>query len=83
MNDKDLTLTARAIARRLSYNEDKAQADAKAMLLELAHRLDVRNISVHKYGDCMIVRNGIGRVRDMTFAERLRWSLFNVLPEKV
>lgn len=36
----ELTMKARGVARCLTYNDDTPQAEAKHMLLEMAHRLD-------------------------------------------
>ena len=81
--DSELTIQARAIARRLSYNEDQAQAEAKHILLELAHRLDTRCVRVSKspIGDMLV--NGTGKSRFMTLLERFMYRMFGVVPMKV
>lgn len=79
MNDSQLTTKARGIARRLTYNADTPQAEAKHMLLELAHRLDALN--VHVNGGFVV--NAAGKYRRMTLSEHLKWLLFGVLPRKV
>lgn len=83
MNDNELTLKARAIARTLSYNEDEPQAAAKHMLLELAHRLDARTIRVHKKQDGLLLINGAGLSRFATFTESLLYRLFGVVPARI
>lgn len=78
MNDSELTDKARGVARRLTYNDDTPQAAAKHVLLELAHRLDTRNVRVSKSGRYVI--NAIGSQRPMTLRERLLYRLFGVVP---
>lgn len=84
MNDSELTMKARAIARCLSYNDDENQAAAKHILRELAHRLDVRDVRVHKSrrGGFVLI-NGIGATRRATFKERALYRLFGVIPRRV
>lgn len=79
MDDSQLTTKARGIARCLTYNDDTPQAEAKHMLLELAHRLDA--LDVRAKGGLLV--NAAGKCRRMTFAERLKWLLFGVLPRGV
>ena len=81
--DSELTIKAREVAKHLTYNEDKPQAEAKQLLLEMAHRIDTKSIRAWKNRDGVIVRNGVGKERYMTLMERLRWSLFGILPERV
>lgn len=81
--DSELTIKAREVARCLTYNADDPQAAAKHLLLEMAHRIDARDIRVHKKMDGMLLVNGIGKTRFMTFIERIRWIFFGVLPEQV
>ena len=81
--DSELTIKAREVARRLTYNDDSAQAEAKHLLLEMAHRIDTKCIRAWKNRDGVIVRNGVGKERYMRFTEILRWRLFGILPERV
>jgi hypothetical protein len=82
MSDQ-ITIKAREVARNLTYNDDKPQAAAKHMLLELAHRLDARDIRVHRKRDGYLLINGLGRSRFMTLKERLCWLLFKLPPQAV
>lgn len=83
MDDNQLTIKARAIARCLSYNGNVHEAAAKHMLLEMAHRIDAKNIRVHKKNDGFLLINGIGKTRYLTFRESLRYRIFKVLPARV
>lgn len=83
MNTNELTMKARSIARCLTYNEDYNQAEAKHMLLEMAHRLDTLNIRVHKKADGLLLINGIGRSRYATMKEWILFLLFGVFPREV
>ncbi len=84
MDTNKLTLKARSIARCLTYNDDDApQAEAKHMLLEMAHRLDTLNIRAHKKADGLLLINGIGKARYATLKERILFWLFGVLPREV
>lgn len=78
-NDSKLADVARGIASCLTYNDDKTQAEAKHTLLEMAHRLDARNIWVSKWE----VRNCIGKRRAMTIKARALWLLFKNVPSRV
>ena len=81
--DSELTIKAREVARCLTYNDDKPQAEAKHLLLEMAHRIDAKDIRIHKKRDGLLLVNGLGRARFMTLAERIRWMLFGTRPERV
>lgn len=83
MKTSDLTLKARGIARCLTYNNDQHQADAKHMLLEMAHRLDALDIRVHKKAEGLLLINGIGKTRFATLKERVAYRLFGALPREV
>lgn len=83
LSNSQLADQARGIARRLTYNDKPAEAEAKHHLLEMAHRLDSANISVHKKRDGFLMRNGLGKARYMTFNEGLRYRLFGVVPARV
>lgn len=82
-SNSELALEARGIAKALTYNEAPAEAAAKHMLLEMAHRLDTADIRVHKKQDGLLVINGIGKARFMSFFEGLRYRLFGVVPARV
>ena len=83
MTDNELTIEARNIARCLTYNDDQHQAEAKHMLLEMAHRLDTLDIRAHKKRDGLLLVNGIGKSRYATLKERALYWLFGVLPSAV
>jgi hypothetical protein len=83
MTDNELTIEAKNIARCLTYNDDVAQAKAKHMLLEMAHRLDTLNVRAHKKRDGLLLVNGIGKSRYATLKERALYWLFGVLPSAV
>lgn len=80
MTDSELTMKARGVARSLTYNDDTPQAAAKHMLLELAHRLDTRDVRVCSADGRLAVVNGIGARRLMTLRERLAHRLFGAVP---
>jgi len=83
MTDNELTIEARNIARCLTYNDDLAQAKAKHMLLEMAHRLDALDVRAHQKRDGLLLVNGIGKSRYATTKERLMHWLFGWLPREV
>lgn len=83
MTDNELTIEARNIARCLSYNNDQAQAKAKHMLLEMAHRIDTLDVRAHKKRDGLLLVNGIGKSRYATMKERAMHWLFGWLPREV
>jgi len=83
MTNNKLTIEARNIARCLTYNDDVAQAKAKHMLLEMAHRLDTLDVRAHKKRDGLLLVNGIGKARYATLRERALYWLFGVLPSAV
>ncbi len=83
MNNNELTNKARGIAACLTYNEGEHEAAAKHMLRELAHRLDSCNLRVRKEKDGLLLLNGTGKSRFMTFKERIAYAIFGVLPAKV
>lgn len=57
--DSELTIKAREVARCLTYNDDKPQAEAKHLLLEMAHRIDAKDIRIHKKRDGLLLVNGL------------------------
>lgn len=83
MDDNQLTIKARVVARCLSYNEDEHQAAAKCLLREMAHRIDTSNIRAHKKQDGLLLVNGIGASRYATVRERVMHRLFGVLPRSI
>lgn len=83
MNDNEITMQARSIARCLTYNDDTHQAAAKHMLRELAHRLDTLSVRAHKKKDGLLLVNGIGKARYATLKERCIYKLLGILPRKV
>ena len=74
---------ARGIARSLSYNDDKTQAAAKHLLLEMAHCIDANALRVQVRREGLTMTNQLGKSRRMTFAERLRWRMFKIAPSRV
>jgi len=83
MTDNELTNKARSIACGLTYNADTPQAEAKHMLLEMAHRLDTLDVRAHKKRNGLLLVNGIGKSRYATLKERALHWLFGLLPREV
>lgn len=83
MSDSELALRAQAIARCLSYNGNQHEAAAKHALLEMAHRLDSKDIKVRRKWVQFSVRNARGAHRSMTFLESIAWMLCRKKPERV
>ena len=81
MNDSDLTNKARGIARRLSYNDQSAEA--KHALRELAHRLDQRCVRAKSTDEGLMLIDGLGRSRRATIREILAYKLAGSLPAMV
>lgn len=76
MNNSELTDKARGIARTLTYNDDTPQAQAKHMLLEMAHRLDTANIRLHRKVGGVLACTALGKSRFLTVRERVAcWLL--------
>ena len=76
MTNSELTDKARGVARTLTYNDDTPQAAAKHTLLELAHRLDVQDVRLHRKAFWVLARTALGRSRYLTLRERLAcWLL--------
>lgn len=83
MNNSELTMKARAVARCMSYNDDQPQAAAKHLLREMAHRLDTLDVRAHRKADGLMLVNGIGKTRYATLKERVVYRLFGILPRRV
>ena len=83
MNDANLANLAQGIARRLTYNDDDAQAQAKHVLLECAHRLDSLTVRAHKKADGLLLVNARGKSRYATWRERLAYRISGALPREV
>lgn len=83
MTDSELTIKAREIARCLTYNDSKIECEAKGILREMAHRIDSKDIRVHKKKDGFLLVNGIGGARFMTFSEKLKYVLLKMIPTKI
>lgn len=81
-SDSELAAKAKSVASLLTYNESP-QAEAKHLLKEMAHRLDTRNIRVHKKKGGYLIINGRGSCRFMTFKETMLYILFKVVPERI
>lgn len=83
MTDSNLANLAQGVARRLTYNDDDAQAEAKHVLLECAHRLDSLTVrAVRKPGGLLLV-NARGKERLATWRERLAYRIAGTLPREV
>lgn len=78
--DNDLINKAQGIARCLTYNDDKPQAEAKHMLLELSRRLGSKCTRVTKERGKLAVSSLYGRWRYLTFKERVLYRIFNIIP---
>lgn len=83
MSKDDITVRAREIARCLTYNDDTAQARAKHVLLEMAHRLDAREVRAHRKKDGLLLINGLGKSRFATLKERVLFLCFGIIPREV
>jgi hypothetical protein len=79
LEDRNLTSDARAAARKLSYNNGSAEAEAKHLLIAVASRLDARTTWVHNGR----VWDNLGQSRALTRAERLCWLVFSQAPALV
>ena len=79
----ELTTKARDVARTLTYNGDRPQAEAKHLLFEMASKLDALDIRVSKKKDGFLLVNGIGECRFCTFKESLLYRIFGVIPKQV
>lgn len=83
MKTNELTLKARGVASCLTYNDDIPQAEAKHLMLEMAHRLDALDVRAHKKKDGLLFINGLGKARYATVKERVLHYLFGLLPREV
>lgn len=83
MTDSELASKAQGVARCLSYNGNKHEAEAKYLLIEMAHRLDNQVFRVHKKKDGFLIVNARGGSRFLTFKESVLYRFFGVLPNKV
>lgn len=83
MTDANLANLAQGIARRFTYNDDNAQAQAKHVLLECAHRLDSLTVrAVRKPGGLLLI-NARGKQRYATWRERIAFLIAGTLPREV
>lgn len=80
MTDGELIDRAQNIARRMTDNDDKTQAEAKHILSELCHRLGAKATRIHKKQDGLLLITVYGRTRYMTLSERVLYRLFGVVP---
>ena len=83
MNDSELANKARGVACCLSYNNGEHEDAAKRLLREMAHRLDAKNIRVHKKRDGFLIASALGSSRYMTLKESLAYRMFGAIPAKV
>ena len=80
---KNIIDKAVVVARTLTYNDDKPQAEAKHLLLELTQCLSAKCTSIGKSGGRLIVINLLGRWRYLTLTERILYRCFNIVPAAV
>ncbi len=82
MNNSELADKCRGVARCLTYDDDKTQAEAKHLLLECAHRLDSSFVHTRlgNHGE-MIIWNALGKQRHMTWRERIAYWLTGAVPQ--
>jgi archaeosine-15-forming tRNA-guanine transglycosylase len=80
MTNSELIDQAQGVARCMTYNDGKTQAQAKHMLHELCHRLGAETIRVHKKNDGLLLVTAYGQSRFMTAGERVLYRLFGVVP---
>ncbi len=83
MTDSDLASLAQGVARRLTYNDDDAQAQAKQLLLECAHRLDSLAVRAVRDPYGLRLTNARGHSRYATWRERLAYRIAGTLPREV
>ena len=77
------TKAAREVAANLSYSGDTQQAQAKHLLLEMANKIDAKDIRVSVKKDGLFITDGLGRQRFGTFKELWLYRLFGVIPNAV
>lgn len=71
-----LASKCQGVARCLSYNGNRHEAEAKHVLLEASHMLDSHAVRVHQKADGILMVNARGKSRFMNWRERLaRWLL--------
>ncbi|MBT2326101.1 hypothetical protein J7E62_27610 [Variovorax paradoxus] len=80
-SDEKLIAQAQGIARRLTYNDDVPQAEAKHMLHELSHRLGAKCVKVHRRRKGFQLVTAFGQSRYMTWREAILYRLFRVVPD--
>ncbi|GHC72955.1 hypothetical protein GCM10007320_09200 [Pseudorhodoferax aquiterrae] len=80
MTDSEAIEKAQGVARCLTYNDDKPQAQAKHMLHELAHRLGAKTLRVKKTRDGFMLISAMGQCRYLGPREALLYRLFGVMP---
>jgi hypothetical protein len=84
LTDGNLANLAQGVARRLTYNDDDAQAQAKQLLLECAHRLDSRDVrATMPATGGLLLTNGRGKQRYATLRERLAYRIAGTLPREI
>jgi hypothetical protein len=79
--ESDLINKALGIAGTLTYNDDKPQAEAKHMLLEISRCLGRKCVSVKKNNDSLELVTLFGKWRQMTLCERLLYKFFGTVPQ--
>ena len=81
--EANLPNNARSIARQMSYSNSDIESKAKFLLIELADKLDSKNIEIKKKADGLMIINGHGRVRYLNWKETLAFKLLKIIPSKV
>ena len=82
MDDNKLSLKARGLARTMSYDGNgKAEGETKAILLELAHRIDRANVRVTSIKGKVVFMDGLGKSRPPTLKEIFLLRVFGVMPK--
>lgn len=70
-----LASTCQGAAANLTYNEGKAEASAKHVLIEASAALDSCSVRVSKKKDGLLLVNARGHARFMTWRERIAYAL--------
>lgn len=74
-NISKLASSCRTIALALARNEPGSKIDARNTLLDARDFIESCVVSVHKKRDGLLIVNGQGKSRYMTFRERLAYAI--------
>jgi hypothetical protein len=80
VTDSEIADRARGVSKCLSYNDSGHEAEAKHLLLEMAHRLDTNTTKAKKTEHGWRVVNALGRWRSMTWRERIAHWIAGSVP---